>query len=82
MVDQWRMPQTMGRLIWASEKRAGFNNCDKRYFERVKEEAVVRNFLLATSDSVSQAVAAFPPPRPFAPVPERGRRSAGLRVVT
>lgn len=57
-------------------------NCDKRYFERVKEEAVVRNFLIATSDSVSDAVAAFPPPRPYEPVPERGRRSAGLRVVT
>jgi radical SAM protein with 4Fe4S-binding SPASM domain len=55
-------------------------NCDKPYFERVKEEAVVRNFLLATSESVSEAVAAFPPPRQTERVPN-ARRPAALRVV-
>lgn len=57
-------------------------NCAKSYFERVKEEATVRDFLLATCDSVPEAVAAFPPPRQFV---EDGRssrrRSAALRVV-
>jgi uncharacterized protein len=56
-------------------------NCDKPYFERVKEEAVVRNFLIATSDSVAQAVSAFPPPRQAAQVPASNRRPAALRVV-
>ncbi len=56
-------------------------NCDKPYFERVKEEAVVRSFLIATSDSVPQAVAAFPPPRQPAQVPVSNRRPAALRVV-
>ena len=56
-------------------------NCDKPYFERVKEDAVVRNFLLATSDSVSEAVAAFPLPRQSAQVPPAKTRPARLRVV-
>jgi uncharacterized protein len=56
-------------------------NCDKPYFERVKEEAAVRNFLLATSDSISEAVAAFPPPRPYDLIPTTSRRLAALRVV-
>jgi len=57
-------------------------NCDKPYFERVQGEATVRNFLLATSDSVSEAVAAFPPPRSVTPqVPTDRRRPASLRVV-
>jgi uncharacterized protein len=56
-------------------------NCDKPYFERVRADAVVRNFLLATSDSVSQAVAAFPPPRHAATVPPAKSRPAALRVV-
>jgi uncharacterized protein len=55
-------------------------NCDKPYFERVKEEAAVRNFLLATRD-VSEAVAAFPPPRQVHQGPTASRRSAALRVV-
>jgi uncharacterized protein len=56
-------------------------NCNKPYFERVEEEAVVRGFLLATCDSVSDAVAAFPPPRQPAQVPTSNRRPAALRVV-
>ena len=55
-------------------------SCEKPFFERVQEETVVRRFLLATHDSVSDAVAAFPAPR-STEAPSRSRRVASLRVV-
>jgi uncharacterized protein len=58
-------------------------NCDKPYFERVKEESAVRHFQLATSNTVFEAVAAFPSPRQIDDVStRRARRSEALRVLT
>ncbi len=68
-------------IEWMKTGRPEGVNCDKPYFERVKEEAVVRNFLLATSDSVSEAVAAFPLPRQTEKVHAPVRRAPALRVV-
>jgi uncharacterized protein len=56
-------------------------NCEKPFFERVKEEAVVRHFLLATSETVEEAVAAFPPPRRDQTGHSRAKRSSALRVM-
>lgn len=56
-------------------------DCNRQYFEQIKEEAVVRNFLLATSETVAEAVAAFPPPRKAASGRTGRRRPAALRVI-
>ncbi|HTE49789.1 MAG TPA: radical SAM protein [Kofleriaceae bacterium] len=66
---------------WLKSGVAEGVNCDKPYFERVAEEAVVRQFLIATHERMSEAVAAFPPPRQLQTVPARQRRSAALRVL-
>jgi uncharacterized protein len=66
--------------VWVKSGEAAGVNCEKPFFERVKEEVVVRRYLLATSDTVSEAVAAFPSPRISEP-PSRSRRVASLRVV-
>lgn len=66
---------------WVKTGDAAGVSCEKPFFERVKEESIVRRFLLATSDTVSEAVAAFPPPRTASEAPSRSRRVASLRVV-
>ncbi len=66
---------------WIKTGEAAGVNCEKPFFERVKEEAVVRQFLLATSETVEEAVAAFPPPRRDQPGRSRAKRSPALRVM-
>jgi uncharacterized protein len=68
-------------IEWLKTGKPEGVNCDKPYFERVQDEAVVRGFLLATHERVSDAVAAFPPPRLVESVATGSRRSAALRVV-
>jgi uncharacterized protein len=68
-------------IEWLKNGKPEGVNCDKPYFERVKEEAVIRHFLIATTDSISQAVEAFPPPRQTTQVSTSNRRPAALRVV-
>jgi uncharacterized protein len=68
-------------IEWLKSGKPEGVNCDKPYFERVQGEAVVRRFLLATHDRVSEAVAAFPPPRHVESAATGSRRSAALRVV-
>jgi uncharacterized protein len=71
---------------WVALGRPEGVNCEHGYFESVKEEAAVRGYLLASSDTVKEALAAFPPPK--VPIPrresERGRavRPASLRVLS
>jgi uncharacterized protein len=57
-------------------------NCEKPFFEQVKEEAVTRRFLIATSDSAEQAAKAFPAPKQATQDRSRPRRPAGLRVLS
>jgi uncharacterized protein len=66
---------------WLKTGEASGVNCEKPFFERVKEESIVRQFLLATSDTVEEAVAAFPPPRRDQTGHTRARRSPALRVM-
>ena len=66
---------------WLKTGEAAGVNCEKPFFERVKEEAVVRQFLLATNETVEEAVAAFPPPRREQTGHTRARRSTALRVL-
>jgi len=66
---------------WLKKGEAAGVNCEKPFFERVKEETVVRQFLLATSETVEEAVAAFPPSRLDQTGHQRARRSSALRVL-
>jgi len=68
-------------IEWIKKDEAAGVNCEKPFFERVKEETVVRQFLLATSDTVEEAVAAFPPPRRDQTGHSRAKRSPALRVM-
>ncbi len=64
-------------------------NCEKDYFDLVKDESVVRGFLLATENTQSEAVAKFPAPKrgprlvetPLPAVDRSKVRSARLRVI-
>jgi uncharacterized protein len=74
---------------WIHAGETGGVNCEKGYFERIKRDATIRNFLLATADSPASAAAEFPsPPRSLpteparAQAPVRGRRLDALRVIT
>ena len=66
---------------WVKKGEAAGVNCEKPFFEKVKEEAVIRQFLLATSDTVNEAVAAFPAPRLDTRGDSRARRPSALRVL-
>jgi uncharacterized protein len=66
---------------WLKTGEAAGVNCEKPFFERINDQAVVRRFLLATSDSPEEAVSAFPPPRNVTQASTRARRPAALRVV-
>lgn len=68
-------------IEWLKNGEATGVNCEKPFFERVKEETVVRQFLLATCDTVEEAVAAFPSPRRDQTGHSRARRSPALRVM-
>ena len=68
-------------IEWLKTGEAAGVNCNKDYFERVKDEALVRRFLLETADSVKEAVAAFPSSRHDEAASTRIRRPAALRVV-
>jgi uncharacterized protein len=74
---------------WIRAGTTGGVNCERGYFERINRDATIRNFLMATSDSVADAIAGFPtaprelPTHPtVAPIPARGRRTDALRVVS
>ena len=56
-------------------------SCEKDYFERLKEDALTREFLLATADGVQAAIAQFPGSHPEPPSPKRTRRVEALRVI-
>lgn len=66
---------------WLKRGEATGVNCERPFFERVKEDTVIRQFLLATSETVEEAVAAFPPPRRDQTGHTRARRSTALRVL-
>jgi uncharacterized protein len=68
---------------WTELGRPEGVNCEKDFLDRVKDESVVRGYLLASSETREEAVAAFP--EPSAPLPlqpmQRGHRPDALRVV-
>lgn len=66
---------------WLKTGEAAGVNCEKPFFERWKEDNVIRQFLLATHDQVEEAVAAFPPLRRDQTSHTRARRSTALRVL-
>jgi uncharacterized protein len=73
---------------WIKAGTTGGVNCEKGYFDRIERDATIRNFLLASSDSIGSALENFPPPprslpiQPAAVAPAtRGRRADALRVV-
>lgn len=71
--------------VWIRSGQAEGTNCEHDYFEDVKRDALVREYLLATSDDREHALASFPrPARTLPPHPqaERGIRPAALRVVS
>jgi hypothetical protein len=58
-------------------------NCEKDYLDRVKDESVVRGYLLASSETREEAMAAFPAPSAALPIQpmQRGHKPDALRVV-
>jgi hypothetical protein len=66
---------------WMKKGEAVGVNCEKPFFERWKEDTVIRQFVLATTDTVEEAVAAFPPLRIDQTGHTRAKRSSALRVL-
>lgn len=66
---------------WLKVGEAAGVNCEKPFFERWKEDNVIRQYLLATHDQVEEAVAAFPPLRRDQTGHSRAKRSSALRVM-
>jgi uncharacterized protein len=68
---------------WTELGRPEGISCEKAYLDRVKDESVVRGYLLATSETRAEAVAAFPEPSATLPTQplQRGHKPPALRVV-
>jgi hypothetical protein len=72
---------------WIALDRPEGVNCEHSYFESVKQDAAIRGFLLATSDTTDDALTHFPPSIATAPMAGASsrpgpKRPAALRVVT
>jgi uncharacterized protein len=73
--------------VWIERGEAVGVNCERDYFEAVKGDSLVREFLIATSETIEDAVAAFPPapvslpPPGSAAPPAKGVRPASLKVL-
>lgn len=68
---------------WIRSGEAEGTNCEHDYFEDIKHDALVREYLLVSTEDRQDAVAAFPPPGRNLPIrAERGVRPAALRVVS
>ena len=72
---------------WVAKGAAEGANCEREYFASVEQDAAIRMFHLATSESAGEAVAKFPAPSRRLPthqgsvVPGRAVRSALLQVL-
>ena len=68
-------------IKWLKTGEPAGVNCEKPFFDRLNDQAVVRRYPLATSESAEEAVKAFPPLPNATHTIARPRHSAVLRLV-